>query len=469
MPAPLNSSYLLDSLNENSSQNHHSVDVAQSFSDNTRRALLIGASDQKRLGDLLRPHTISRLFDFDSYRCAGLVSKELTQFGAHDVINFGEAALEMGGGDLNLVHMGGDHSLSGLVSAYNRSTEGAEYQRFVGLVQVAANNEMTSYVQRRSGQNSPLAYVLSPRGIFSGAKLSFFGLRVPDPSVLEEDQEEYLAFCGGESRFLGVSGTQAEKFFEDRGIECEQMPCSLSVLPSLCHNQLQKESSACSLLEERLKNGWVAVEVGEVPEEYQEDFAASVVEVATKNDWGIAIYSSAQPGIASPTVREKWQNLFGEQSCWFESKNIWSIARMIGQSRLYVGSCLDSRIIAIGFGVPRINLHRSDSRISDYCECWDMDSLPFTLGADRSLWSAELAGILDQPIESLKEFARKNLEAFQASLAKAIESTELTQQLFDRQNVEHFEAFLQAREQHRAWGMSSEKSVKAEREQAAEV
>ena len=440
MPVTNSSSYLLDSLNENS---HHcfenSGDSVGHFTNIGQQAILIGGGDQEGLGDLLRPHVYSRLFDFDTYRCAGLVSKNMTNRGAHDVINFGEAALEMGGAPLSLIHLGSDTLLSGLLSSYHRAAEGDESQNFVNLFQMAAREELVGYVQRRSGQTSSVAYVLSPKGIFSNSDVMFFSLRLPEPSILEEAQEEHIMHCAGESRFFGVSGKSAEQFFSDRGIACEQMPCSLTFIPTLCNHLVGQPCAAIKELNQNYGNGWVALEVSEVPEDQEQALVEAVESLCREKQWGIVLYSSRK---LNQDKINHWTSLF-EQATWFNSGNIWHQVQMLSKSKCYIGSCLDSRILACAYGIPRVNTLRNDRKISDYCSVWELDSLPDTLSIERDQWAKQLLEIVDHDQKSLREFSMTTKHAFLKSIGKAVDQSKLTRRIFTCDNIEHFETVVQ--------------------------
>ncbi|MDF1812791.1 MAG: hypothetical protein P1V20_11275 [Verrucomicrobiales bacterium] len=433
--------------------NRHHTESTSSAADLNRlgggaaRGLLVGALDCRRLGTQLRPHIFSRLFNLESYRCAGLVSKDLSKIGGHNVLNFGEAALEMEAKGANVIHLGCDSTVTGLVSGYHRASEGDEENRLMSLMQVTARNEMENYIKRRSGQTSPLAYVLAPNGCYKGSNLSFFGLRLPEPSVLEEDQEEHLTYCAGEATFVGVSGKNAEDFLTDRGVACEQMPCGLSVLPRLCGKPLskvKKKSAAYSRLKERFGKGWIAVEISDIPERQEIDFANAVSALAVSKGLGIAVYSSRSIGRDAVGRQLKWEALLGETAevMWFGDSDIWEIAYMIGNAKFYVGSCLDSRIIAGAFCVPRINTPRADRRNVDYCSVWEAESIQDVLGEDQSAWVSEMNRAMEVSPSTLQRHAEATAEAFFSSISIACRQTTLTTRLFAGEKPDHFGAVL---------------------------
>lgn len=455
------SKYSDDSFNTHHLPSTSTAPLSNKLDKKNSQGLLVGPSDCRRLGAQLRPHIFSRLFHLDTYRCAGLVSKDLSEIGGHQVLNFGEAALELEDGDLSLIHIGCDNTVSGLVSGYHSATEGIERNRVRNLIQLADRDEMEGYVKRRSGQTSPLAYVLAPKGSYSGSDLSFFGLRLPEPSVLEEDQEEHLVYCTGEASFVGVSGHNAEKFLTERGVNCEQMPCGLAVLPRLCGKQLgnnRKLSPAIKNLRDRFGKGWIAVEVSDIPERQENDFATAVSSLAAAKGWGIVIYSAKSIGSVPETTRNKWNLLLGSigEAVWFDSDNIWDITRMIGNASFYVGSCLDSRIIASSFCVPRINTPRADHRNVDYCSVWELESLPAVLSDEPELWASEMDTACNVDRSLLQEHAEATARAFFEGFSKACEKTELSPRLFAGETIDHHQAVAHGQKIAADWMKTAE-------------
>ena len=79
----------------------------------------------------------------------------------------------------------------------------------------------------------------------------------------------------------------------------------------------------------------------------------------------------------------------------FESLNIWDICALIANSRLYCGSSLHGRIIAMAFALPRVNLCHAEQRDyvtkqAAFAATWDLSALSATVAP------AEMAqGIVD--------------------------------------------------------------------------
>lgn len=469
MPTTTDHTYGSGSLNEN--KRHHlprrSVDpYAGSVDRPDPSALLIGPSDFLTLGDQLRPHVVSRLFDFDSFRCAGLVSKDLTGIGGHRVLNFGEAALEMEGTVPTLIHLGGDHLLSGLVSGYHRAVEGKDRRCFVSLVQVAAREEMLGYVRRRTGQDSCLGYVMSKQGCFSGSESVFLGTRIPEPTVLEDDEQSHFLDCARQSSFVGVSGEGAFGFLERHGVRCLEMPCVLSALPRVCSRLLKRnrESDTLKAIRNRFGKGWLMVEVSKVPERQERDFAEMVSSFSALRGWGIVIYSTRISDNLKGSMRGKWETLLGQfgNAVWLESEDIWEITNCLAGASCYLGTCLDSRILAGAFGIPRINANVMDSRVADYCKVWDR-GMDATLGTSAEEWGNELnRAVLVDPSE-LQAMISRTGDAFFSGLNQISERTGLTRRVFARDANGHFQAVVRGKQIASDWFVSRKNRERFER------
>ena len=140
-------------------------------------ALLIGPADSYRVGDMLRPHVLTRVLNFSRFRCAGLRSVDMTGFGGHSVRNYGESALEMTGGSLRMVHFGGETLEADLIDSYRRVNQnagrGSEGERFESLAVISDRDQLREYIRRRTGQLDDFGYVLAPEGEFHGRGVVF--------------------------------------------------------------------------------------------------------------------------------------------------------------------------------------------------------------------------------------------------------------------------------------------------------
>src|SRR5690606_2912129 len=72
----------------------------------------------------------------------------------------------------------------------------------------------------------------------------------------------------------------------------------------------------------------------------------------------------------------------------FESLDIWDICALIAGSRGYCGSSLHGRIVAMAFGLPRVNLRHpvaapAASKMLAYARTWEPEDLPTVVAIDE--------------------------------------------------------------------------------------
>lgn len=394
--------------------------------------VLVGPSDHYQVGELLRPHVLTRVLNLARFRCASLVSADMTAFGGHSVRNYGESALEMTGSRLQLIHCGGDTLGVDLRSGYAAAAREEELERFESLSLIGARDEVEGYVKRRSGQPDDLAYVLAAAGEFFGSGVSFHGVGLSDPGVLSDEGRAYLFRTLKEARFIGIRDENGANFLESEGFAVTRMPCPLTVLPQVGTRQL-REHRDCAALEEmrrRFPDGWIAVEVSAVSGACEERLAVALREVAERAGLGLVFFEAARrnPEALSSRVRS-WVERFPEWiAAGFPSVAIWEVASLLLHSRLYCGSDLDCRIICMSGGVARINVPTGTSAARSYCELWEHDDVPIEF-AEEEDWSEALHEALAVALPALQQHALYLHGEYMEALARFSEATGIYRKL----------------------------------------
>lgn len=398
----------------------------------SHEALLVGAADQYRLGDLLMPHVLTRLINFSRLRCAGLVTADLTRVGGHSVRNYGESVLEMRGSQLQLVHFGGNDLSKGLIEAYQSAAAGEESERFESLAMISGREELKNYVRRRTGQLGDFAYMLAPEGEFYGAGLSFHAIGLPDPGSLDQETKESLLATLRQAQFVGVRDENGANFFEAEGITVERMPCGLSVLPQVCARQLReaRDSESLEAIRHRFPNGWIAVEVSDVRATDFERMTTALREISDRDGLGLVFFEAVKVlDDRQPERLRRWVEAFPEwQAAEFGADNIWEVASFLLHSRLYCGSCISSRVICMSGGVARINIPTGSVEAASYCELWEHDSVPIEFAEDED-WALALDEALSADLSLLQQHATSLHRRYQESLERFCRETGMSARL----------------------------------------
>lgn len=430
-------------------------------------ALLIGPADSYRVGDMLRPHVLTRVMNFSRFRCAGLRSVDMTGFGGHLVRNYGESALEMIGSGLRMVHFGGETLDGDLIESYKRVNQtagrGSEGERFESLAVISDQDQLLEYVRRRTGQLDDFGYVLAPEGEFHGARSSFHGVGLSEPEKLGNDQRSRLLELMREADFVGIRDDRGSEFLESNGVRVHRMPCPLTALPQVCARQLREYRDCDSLegIRHRFPNGWIAVEIGQAQEEQFESLTQALRNVAEKEDLGIVFFDASHCGEEKPSSRvRKWVEVFPEWiAAGFPSANIWEVASMLLHARLYCGTSLDCRIICMSAGVARINIPVGEKATQSYCELWEHDDVPIEFATDESPEVA-IREALEVDLSMLRKHAKGLHSAYFSALAIFLRETGICPRLaLGEERSEHQAASAVMHHLHDEW-LSDEKSLR---------
>ncbi|MEM6915488.1 MAG: polysaccharide pyruvyl transferase family protein, partial [Verrucomicrobiota bacterium] len=425
--------------------------------------ILVGPSDQYRVGDLLRPHVVTRVLNLGKYRCTSLVNADMTRFGGHSVRNYGESALEMTGNRLQLIHVSGNRLDTDLATGYLSAAEEEEAERFESLAMIGGAEELSTYVKRRSGQTGDLAYVLSADGEFYGASLSFHGVGLSDPTKLSRKGKEHLRRTMKQANFIGVRDENGARFLESEGFSVRKMPCPLTVLPQVCARQL-REHRDCEALDElrrRFPNGWIAVEISGVEESQEEELTRALREVSERKNLGLVFFEaeSLDPGSRTRKL-QSWVNRFPEWiAAGFESYDIWDVASMLLHSRLYCGSDLDCRIICMSGGIARINIPVVGEDALSYCELWEHDEVPIQFSEDED-WIVAFEEALAVDLSVLQQHSLFLHREYMQALSEFCEATGVYQRLtVAASETTHERIHAKMHHLHDEW-LSDEESLK---------
>lgn len=439
------------------------VDEVNQMTSVAHEALLVGPSESYHLGDLLRPHILTRLLNFSKLRCAGVVSSDLTSVGGHSVRNYGESILEMRGSNLQIVHYGGDTLCKGIVEGYEEAIGDEEAERFQSLSAISGEAELKNYVRRRSGQVDDLSHVLAAEGAFYGAGLSFHAVGMSEPEKIDDAVSARLLEVLRSARFVGIRDERGAEFLESKGIDVERMPCGLTVLPQVCSRQLREHRDSVSMeaIRSRFPNGWIAVGISEIQDQHFDRLTAALKSVSEREGLGLVFFDEKkrEKGVQSSRLR-RWVSAFPDSAAaGFNSDNIWEVASMLLHSRLYCGSCLSSRIICMSGGVGRINVPTGSPEVMSYCELWEHDSVPIEFSMDED-WKVGLDEALDVDLLMLQKHSTTLHRHYFESFAKFCDETGMSARLVPGQpETAHARASAATHHLHDEW-LSDEKSLK---------
>jgi len=391
-------------------------------------ALLVGRFDGPAAGDLLMPHVISRLLHFSRLRCGSMHSGDYSRIGGHVVRNYGECALEMGEDCSRLVHVGGDILSDTLSERYPASIDEDESDRFASLLEIARPEQIEEYVRRRTGQLDDFAYVLAPRGKFSGAGLCFHAVGFPEPDRLEPGLRSRLVEMMKAARFVGIRDQIGAAFLEKQGVTVERMPCGLVVLPQVCARALRQCRGAESLrsLHRRFPHGWIAVETPSELELAEGDrLAEALAAVSRREGCGIVFFDGNCQPDGDISHLENWAaKIPGGRAGVFRPDSIWEVASLILHARQLCASSVEMRSIAMSGAIPRVAIPVPGEAMRSYCDLWEHFEVATALSSAGD-WEAEIASTLSFEPHRLRQHASRLHDRYFASFRLFCRETEM--------------------------------------------
>jgi hypothetical protein len=348
--------------------------------------ILFGAFDRHNLGDLLFPHVLETLLDKKQEPVvAGLAGRDLRPFGGHRVAALPALAARWGERSVNLVHAGGEiltcdawQAAVMLLSPEQAQTVIArhdkdEAERLAWARRVLGSDRLAAYMVPKTLFRHPGTFVYNAVG---GVDLD-----TRDPAFRAEVLDTLRA-----AEYVAVRDHITLDCLARAGISARLAPDPAVMVPELFRERISRhrDSAEIARLRERFPQGFAAIQ-----------FSADFGDDATLNTIAAQLdLASRATGLAMVFFRAGAAPWHDEMACYqsvsgrmslapfqlFESLNIWDICALIAESRVYCGSSLHGRILAMSFALPRLNmLHPAQTgttKQAAYARTWDLEIMP---------------------------------------------------------------------------------------------
>ena len=390
--------------------------------------ILFGAFDRHNFGDLLFPHVAQALLSDHETVVAGLVSRNLRRHGGHNVRALADLAAERAGRPAVLLHAGGE-ILS--CSAWQAAVMLLPPDRLQPTIAYLDDHpqEQAQWVRKLIGTSDLAPYVVpceaSPavsRVVFAG--VGGVGLPQCEPTMRDEVFAKLKA-----AHAVGVRDALTLAGLQQAGIAARLMPDPVTMVAELFgpHIHQRAAQGEPARMRERFPRGHLAVQFSA---EFADDdtltrLATQLDLAAVQAGCGVALFCAGlAPWHDDPALLHRMAARMHQPAMVFASDDAWDLCALIATSRAYAGSSLHGRIVAMAFGVPRVNvLTAAQSRVATkqaaYAAAWDLATMP------RTVAPHELAAAIDRALRvdaaSLQRLAadqvRRYREAFDAMRA----------------------------------------------------
>lgn len=354
-----------------------------------RSIILFGAFDRHNFGDLLFPHIAAALLQHENLVFAGLAPRDLRPYGGHQVRSLAQLAADWHERTTSLIHVGGEILTCSAWQAAVMLLPPEQVQDAIAYLDARPQAKM-EWMRSMVGSAALAPYTLS-RQLFPGLVRVIYngvggvGLDEGDPALRAEVLTNLKA-----ADHVSVRDRQTLAQLADAGIRASLMPDPAVMVAELFGTQILqhgRQGEVARILS-AFPQGYIAVQ-------FSADFGddKTLAEIATQLDhmaaatgYGVAFFRAG----AAPwhDVLACFQRVAARMRSpyvkVFESLDLWDICALIANNRAYCGSSLHGRIVAMAFGLPRVNLRppvstNAISKQAAFAATWEQASAPMTV------------------------------------------------------------------------------------------
>ena len=347
--------------------------------------ILFGAFDRHNFGDLLFPHIAQALLSEHETLVAGLSARDLRQQGGHNVRSFADVVTERAGHPAVLLHVGGEvlscsawyaalmllppEQLHSTVTHFGAHPE----ERAQWIRKLIGTADLAPYVAPLEAAPAVSSVVL--------AGVGGVGLSQCEPAL----RDEVLAKLKAAHTVCVRDGVTLD-YLQQQAVAARLIPDPASMVAELFgpHIHQRAAQGEAAQLRERFPRGHLAVQFSTAfgDDDTLTQLAAQLDLAAEQAGCGVALFCAGRaPWHDDPAMLEGIATRMRQPTAVFASEDAWDVCAIIATSRAYAGSSLHGRIVAMAFGVPRVNVtapHEAHvaTKQAAYAASWDTPAMP---------------------------------------------------------------------------------------------
>ncbi|WP_322028415.1 polysaccharide pyruvyl transferase family protein [Paraburkholderia sp. J76] len=371
--------------------------------------VIFGAFDRHNFGDLLIAQVVARMLPGRDRLFAGLAARAPHGDSGPETVALPRIAAFARGRAVNVIHAGGELLTC---NAWEAAVMLAPPQCVRALIAAEAEwlRGARAWAQQHVGVASLAPYVLS-KAALPGVRVKHLAFNAVggvdlDARAAQLGADVLAALQSADT--ISVRERQTQALLAQRGIEARLIPDPAAMTAVLFGATIRRHAANFALREvfHAFPRGYAAVQFSA---DFGDDttldtLAVQLERVARVHELGIALFrAGAAPWHDDLGVYERLAaRLHAARVRVFASLNVWDICALIAASRVYCGSSLHGRIVAMAYALPRINISRPDhacgeSKHAAYVQTWEAaglagvvhvenlaDSVAHTLMADRA-------------------------------------------------------------------------------------
>jgi hypothetical protein len=394
----------------------------------TAPIILFGAFDRHNFGDMLFPHIVASVLDQAGLVHAGLIDRDLRPWGGHRVHAISRLAAEWGDRPARVIHTGGEiltctayqaavmlstpEVAEGAIRAYDHDLE----RGFAWAQAQLHLHQHAPYTVPRSLFRNPDVFVYNSVG---GVELGTV------PPTMQAEVIEKLRTAS----HVSVRDHATAHVLAASGVRASVAPDPVVMVEEYFGSRIRQHAQAgeVAALRDRFHRGYLACQFSA---DFGDDATLAILarelqQVAAETDLALVFFraGSAPWHDALEPYQRLANRLDKVSSQLFQSLNLWDICALIAHSRAFCGSSLHGRIVAMAFGIPRINVqHPGDGTASAttkqtaYASTWEHDGILGAVAPDEVAMGVMQA--LAAPQNALAATAERLRSAYRNAAAR---------------------------------------------------
>lgn len=363
----------------------------------TLPAILFGAFDRHNFGDLLFPHVIAAMSSDEDLRFAGLAERDLSMHGGHHVMRLQQHVGSLRGSPYKIVHVGGEVLTCNAWEAAVMLLPAAEAADVVTRLDGDLEGQR-SWARTFLDANVLVPYVVSRAQYPDAAEVIFHAIGGVDLDARHPAERDEVIAKLRLADAVSVRDATTQAHLRDSGIVARLLPDPAVMVAELFDVQI----SACARhgdaarLHGLFPAGYVAVQFSS---DFDDDasldtMAMQLKRLAAETGYGVVFFrAGAAPwhddlqAYRRIVARMTVPGMTVPQTHIVTALQLWEICAVIASSKLYIGSSLHGRILAMTFALPRLNIrhatHSPHGKQGSYAHTWEMAGMPGVVALDR--------------------------------------------------------------------------------------
>jgi hypothetical protein len=387
--------------------------------------IVFGAFDRHNFGDLLFPHVLSSLLPDRSLIFAGLADRDLRPYGGHKVHLLRDLLAAWQGEPPVVLHAGGELLGCDLWEAAVMLQTPQEAQEVIKRWDDRPD-ERHAWAGRYLGMNSHAPYLASAQSLPQGSRILYNAVGGVDldskaPALRKEVLDK---LCHATA--VGIRDAATSRYLQQAHIACDLLPDCAALTAQLFDVPIRARAGdepMASLLSS-FPDGYIAVQ-------FSADFGDDAMLGVMANQLGMVMEDTGFGIILFRAGAAPWHD--DMEACHrlasrlprhkvrvFESLHLRDICALIASSRAYCGSSLHGRIVAMAYGLPRLNIVQDQppgrlSKQAAYASSWESENANRV--APVSALRDTLIHALSVPAEERKQIADHCVLAYRRGFA----------------------------------------------------